>query len=195
MATSIESTREHTCPCGNGTYAVALSANDWGRSTEQWTMRCGECRCRYVLLDYTLREKDRQWLAQVWVLASDRLSLGTLDEEITDAEASIEQRARLTLLDEWMSLPSTVGSRKRLWELMTDSGEIEYPSLSTFYAQVRRIGLDRYWEQEFSPRNMSRILVVLEHDDHELRSALDQLGKLKAKRVEMENRLISEGFA
>lgn len=195
MAMSVESTHERRCPCGSGSYEVAVSANEWGRSTEQWAMRCGECRSKYVLFDYTLREKDRQWLAQVWVLASDRLLIRAHEEEITVAEASIEQRGRLTLLKEWMSLPSTVGSKKRLWELLTDSGAIEYPSLSTFYAQVRRIGLDRYWEREFSPRNMARILVVLEHDDHELHSALHQLAKLRVKRVEMENRLISEGFA
>ncbi len=195
MAESLESTRERACPCGKGSYAVSVSATEWGRSTEHWVMRCGECRSRYVLLDYALREKDRQWRAHVWILASDRRLLSALDEEIADADASIGRQARLTLLDEWTSLPSSVSSKKGLWELLTDSGELEYPSLSTFYAQVRRTGLERYWEQEFSSHNMPRILVVLDHEDHELQGALHQLAKLRVKRVEMENRLISEGFA
>lgn len=195
MATSLESTYERTCPCGNGTYAVAVSATDWGGSTEQWTMRCDDCRTQYALFDFTQREKDRQWIAHVWVRASDGLALNALDEKIAGATASIEQQARSALLEQWMALPPSVESKKRLWELLTDSGAIEYPSLATFYAQVRRIGLDRYWEQEFSLSNMNRVLAVLDHDDHEIQTAMGQLDHLRNERSEQERRLIADGFA
>lgn len=195
MATSLESTRERACPCGNGTYTVAVSANDWGRSTEQWTMRCEDCRSGYALFDFTLREKDWQWIAHVWVRKSDHLALNALDEKIAGLADRTEQQARSALLEQWMALPSSVGSKKRLWELLTDSGATEYPSLAAFYAQVRRIGLDRYWEQEFSLSNMNRVLAVLDHDDQEIQTAMGQLDHLRNERSEQERRIIADGFA
>ncbi len=69
LSYELDSTTEHVCPCGIGTYTVRRYSNDWGQQREEWGMNCPICKTEYecVITRYippgeTKATRERQWL-------------------------------------------------------------------------------------------------------------------------------------
>lgn len=187
--------RERPCPCGGGTYKVEEFDRDWGQSDERWTMQCAECRQRYVAFEYAYTEKGRHWRAYVWVLRRNADELSRLDAELNETETEILKRAAGSYLDPWMALCDSSAPKKRLWEILTDDGAVPYPSLTTFYKHAKRLGVERYWREEFAVRNLPRIIEVLGIKDATLSAQIAHLAEMRTQRQAFESGLIAGGFS
>jgi hypothetical protein len=191
----VDFARQRPCPCGRGTYKVDEFDHDWGQSDERWTMQCLECRQRYVAFQYAYTEKGRHWRAYVWVLRSNADELSRLDAALNETEAKILKRAAASYLELWMALCDASAPKKRLWEILTDGGVAPYPSLTTFYKHAKRVGIEHYWRQEFSIRNMPRIIEALGIKDAALSTQFARFAEMRTQRQAFELELTAGGFA
>lgn len=180
---------------GAGTYKVEEYDHDWGRSDERWTMHCVKCRPRYLAYQYAHTEKGRNWLTYVWVPKTSAEQLSRLDDALKEGEARILEHATDRYLDRWMAIGRSADSKKRLWEILTDSGATPYPSLTTFYKHAKRIGVERYWRSEFSVRNVPRIIGALNIKDTALETPMVQLDQMRTQRENFESSMIAAGFS
>jgi hypothetical protein len=158
-------------------------------------MQCAECRQRYIAFQYAYTEKGRHWRAYVWVLQSNADELSRHDAALKETEAEILRRAADSYLDQWMALCDPSAPKTRLWEILTDGGAAPYRSLTTFYKHAKRVGVERYWREEFSIRNLPRIIEALDIKDDMLSAQHAHAVAMRTQRQAFESELIAGGFA
>jgi hypothetical protein len=158
-------------------------------------MQCLECKQRYVAFQYVYTEKGRHWRAYVWVFRTDADELSRLDAALNETEGATLERAAVSYLEPWMELCDTSAPKKRLWEILTDGGAAPYPSLTTFYNHSKSVGIEHYWRQEFSVRNMPRIIEALGIKDAALNAQLARVAEMRTQRQAFESELTASGFA
>jgi hypothetical protein len=156
-------------------------------------MLCQSCEPSYVALRHAFTENGRNWIGLVWIRREDQARLMELDHELDDARRITAADAEAGYLEQWMKLCAHAVSKKHLWSVLTDSGAIAYPSLSTFYKHTGRRGVSRYWQEEFCLRNLHRIMQVLDVDDQRLTDGLALVSRLERRRAQLEDELVAGG--
>ncbi len=187
------SRNEHGCPCGGGTYTVAVFCDDWGRSEERWQMNCPACRERYGLHKYYYEDKAMSSEAYLWVRRE-------LLREADDVRARLHKTRgeALTLgaaryIDKWLSYFHGAKTKKEVWRRLTDDGQ-RYPSLSAFYSRVRNHDVQGYLRSEFRFGNSPAILEALGIVDNEVTEKLEVAGEAERVLQETQQRMLREGF-
>jgi hypothetical protein len=101
--------------------------------------------------------------------------------------------ARARCFDTWMHRFSNATTRKKMWELLTDSGS-RYPSLPTFYQHTRGSDPQRYLASAFTFDNLPWILSQIASADPELSDFLAEASQMEQRIEAQERALRREGF-
>ncbi|WP_066320474.1 hypothetical protein [Bacillus sp. FJAT-29814] len=149
--------RDYPCSCGKGTYTEVVEMDVWNRRREHRTINCSECA-----------EKEK--LAKIKE-AEERERLKKLDEEIKNY---FEER----YMEEWLTYFASAKNKKEIWALAKEI-RVERDSLSSFYNRNKSINMEEYVRKLAVTNNMQKIMEVLNIEDMQLTSKIDEALKLK----------------
>lgn len=136
-----------TCPCGAGTYTVTLRSDDWGRSDERWCMSCPACQAAYQLVTFHGDYKGTLDIRYGWVPKERCAEADRLRKQASSMVARAEELAFARYYQRWIGTLNRT-TKKSLWRSITANGG-RYPSLSTFYTDVKTTDLDLYLKRYF----------------------------------------------
>ena len=169
---SWEETRrsEHRCPCGAGTYTVVFLMDDWNRTEERWTMNCSTCKNNYVRHTFWYLDSGMTAESYRWVRCEALHAYQECVRAHEQLQRKISNTARVRHLEKWRALFTDCHSKKAVWLCLT--GGRGYPSLPTFYAHIRPLGVDHYIEAWFTWQHLPEILYRLKVTDADIQELL-----------------------
>lgn len=168
---------KHSCPCGNGHYAVVPRSDDWGRYEERWEMLCPSCKETYGLYSLDYNRKGMVSTSHSWVPQQLLRELATGALEVEQAKEMLSAYAISQYEERW-SRHFSGKTKKAIWRELTQDGN-EYPSLPTFYLQIRDSSLSQQLSRYFNYRQLSTVVRILQLSDTELHVRMGRVQKLE----------------
>jgi len=175
------------CPCGKGNSSVTYRSDDWGRHDEVWSMHCPQCQKTYGLYCYVRNYEMISETYYLWVPKQDLRELENLEAAIQKHEDGVAAYLEHQYGVQWMR-HFEGKSKKRVWTELTNDGQC-YPQLSTFYGQVRGVGLERVLSGYLRYDTVDTVTHLLNLRDSMLASHVRRMESLKSKLV-AKNKLI-----
>lgn len=159
---------DYPCPCGKSTYTRVVEMDDWNRYRESRIMHCPYCA-----------EKEKE----------ERARIREESERLSKLEKEIKAYFAVKYLKEWLAYFEKAKNKKQTWELARKLG-VETYSLSAFYSH-KYSSMETYIESLATYYNMDKIMHVLNINDRELTSKVEEAMRLRENE---KSRIINEWY-
>lgn len=185
--------RKYKCPCGSGTYTVRSFMDDWNRTEESWEMDCPICKKKYQLYTYHYYDSGMMCNAYLWVPKDLYSEMEKIKERLEKSKEEVVNLARSRYMGMWLSYFSDAKTKKEVWRRLTNNGE-RYPSLSTFYSNIKNNNIRKYIADYFCHDNLAFILEKLRIKDADIYKKTLEIKELDDKLDNMRENLIKKGY-
>ena len=176
---------QNPCPCGNGLYTVVQRSDDWGRYEERWEMHCPSCLQRYGLYSFEYNRKGIASTGHRWLPRRMLSELAVAASEVEGARKDLSAYAIAQFQEQWKE-HFRGKAKKAIWRELTEDGK-QYPSLSTFYLQIRESNLEKQLALYFEYPQLPTVARVLQVSNSELHSRLAGVQALERRLEEKQS--------
>lgn len=164
---------KHPCPCGNGQYTIIQRSDDWGRHEERWEMHCQSCLQLYGLYSFDYNRKGMIITSHRWLPRQMLSELAIRASEVEEARKAVSAFAVAQFQDHWNE-HFRGKAKKAIWRELTEDGK-RYPSLPTFYLQVRESSLEKQLARYFEYPELPTVARILQVGSSELHSRIEKV--------------------
>jgi hypothetical protein len=169
--------------------------DDWNRHEECWEMNCPECQQNFRLYIDHYRHKGLTHEVHLWVPTSSLNKVKHIEKQLETAKAEVTEIATVRYTGRWLQRFEDAKTKKEVWRRLTGDGKRRhYPSLSTFYDHVRRIGLEVYLRNEFTYNNLPDIMQSLAVVDSEIHERREQISAIESDLDQARRQLKKVGY-
>jgi len=134
-----------------------------------------------------------QFNAYLWVPRESYEKIEEIERQLERTKEEIVNLEHSRYMDAWLSYFNTVKTKKEVWRILTDDGK-RYPSLSTFYSDVRDSDLRHYLREYFSYDNLAFVLKKLKIEDKEIDEKILHVKEIESMLDDMREQLKKEGY-
>ena len=150
---------QRPCPCGAGRYIVESRSDDWGRFDERWAIQCRPCAEKYGLFREAYNRKGVYETSFSWVSHDLLQKIAEAKLKREESERRLTSEATQAFGERWYA-HFEGKAKKTIWSELTEQGKF-YPSLGTFYEQVRTSGLRSVLSRYFDRRQLPTVIRIL----------------------------------
>jgi hypothetical protein len=173
----------------DGHYNIVCRMDDWNRHDEQWTMDCPTCRGEHGVYTTFATRDGMVATRYVWVPRAALQDLQDARDRIAAIKLDFSKYLETHHGAAWTA-HFDGKTRAVVWRELTNDGR-EYPSLSTFSAQVRQPGLDQALKDYLQYDAVDTVIRILQLNDPELSAQKGAISDLEQVRANKEMHILS----